>query len=237
MSAQSTSLSKTKGADLPSSNRRNWLIHRHFVRREFETCLTLIKEQMEENGGMCEFPLYVQGLMLREKGQLQQSLQLLKRCRQLNPLGCENAKQIGRALFLLGEYQLALTMFGHAASMCSDHPDWNISYNKAICQLRLGDVPAATAEITDSLTGHQHARGYKLLAEVAGSHGDTETAIAVYQQATHSFPDDVDLIYSLGMLYLEKDRPDEALEQFGLALAYQPNHSDSLLAAGYLIQV
>lgn len=40
--------------------RRNWLIHMHFVRKEFELCKQLIREQLEETRGMCEYANYVQ---------------------------------------------------------------------------------------------------------------------------------------------------------------------------------
>ena len=47
--------------ELPIFERRNWLIHLHYIRKEFETCKTLIKEQLEESNGMCEYAVYVQG--------------------------------------------------------------------------------------------------------------------------------------------------------------------------------
>ena len=47
--------------ELPIYERRNWLIHLHYVRKEFEQCKVLIKEQMAESGGMCEYAVYVQG--------------------------------------------------------------------------------------------------------------------------------------------------------------------------------
>ena len=41
--------------------RRNWLIHLHYVRKEFDTCKSLVREQLSEAGGMCEYAVYVQG--------------------------------------------------------------------------------------------------------------------------------------------------------------------------------
>ncbi len=49
--------------ELPIFERRNWLIHLHYVRKEFETCKSLVKEQMAETGGMCEYAVYVQGMV------------------------------------------------------------------------------------------------------------------------------------------------------------------------------
>lgn len=49
--------------ELPIFERRNWLIHLHYIRKEFETCKGLVKEQLEESNGMCEYAVYVQGMM------------------------------------------------------------------------------------------------------------------------------------------------------------------------------
>ena len=47
--------------EIPIFERRNWLIHLHYVRKEFDKCKTLIKEQLGETGGMCEYAVYIQG--------------------------------------------------------------------------------------------------------------------------------------------------------------------------------
>lgn len=47
--------------EIPTFERRNWLIHLHYVRKEFDTCKALIREQLADTGGMCEYALYVQG--------------------------------------------------------------------------------------------------------------------------------------------------------------------------------
>ena len=48
--------------ELAIFERRNWLIHLHFVRKEYDTCKVLIKEQLAETNGMCEYAVYVQGM-------------------------------------------------------------------------------------------------------------------------------------------------------------------------------
>ena len=42
----------------------------------------LIKEQLEETGGMCEYPTYVQALILRQEGRIQESLECFQMCAQ-----------------------------------------------------------------------------------------------------------------------------------------------------------
>ena len=53
---------KDKAPELPTLERRNWLIHNHYVRKEFDTCKAIIRSQLEETHGMCEYANYVQGM-------------------------------------------------------------------------------------------------------------------------------------------------------------------------------
>uniref|UniRef100_A0A673CZE0 Bardet-Biedl syndrome 4 n=1 Tax=Sphaeramia orbicularis TaxID=375764 RepID=A0A673CZE0_9TELE len=45
----------------------------------------IIKEQLQETTGMCEYAIYVQALILRLEGKIQQSLELFQSCAILNP--------------------------------------------------------------------------------------------------------------------------------------------------------
>jgi Bardet-Biedl syndrome 4 protein len=47
--------------ELPIQERQNWLIHLHYIRKEFDECRFLIKEQLAESRGVCEYAVYVQG--------------------------------------------------------------------------------------------------------------------------------------------------------------------------------
>lgn len=38
---------------------RNWLIHYHFSRSEFEVCKLIIKEELEKTSGKAEFSTYI----------------------------------------------------------------------------------------------------------------------------------------------------------------------------------
>lgn len=47
--------------EIPLFERRNWLIHLHYVQHEFDKCKVLIRELLAESSGMCEYAVYVQG--------------------------------------------------------------------------------------------------------------------------------------------------------------------------------
>lgn len=53
--------------ELPIFERRNWLIHLHYVRKEFDVCKSIIKDQLAESGGMCEYAVYTQGTQISGK--------------------------------------------------------------------------------------------------------------------------------------------------------------------------
>ena len=75
--------------ELPSLERRNWLIHLHYVRQDYEVCKQIIKKQLAESHSMCEYANYVQGLILRQEGKIQESLeqfQVAFFCNSNNPI-------------------------------------------------------------------------------------------------------------------------------------------------------
>ncbi|XDV53510.1 hypothetical protein PO909_021990, partial [Leuciscus waleckii] len=86
-----------KAPELPILERRNWLIHLHYIRKDYETCKAIIKEQLHETQGMCEYAVYVQALIMRLEGNIQQSLELFQSCAILNPKSSDNLKQVARS--------------------------------------------------------------------------------------------------------------------------------------------
>ena len=47
--------------DLPIIERRNWLIHLHYIQKDFDRCIAIIDQQLAETGGMCEYAVYAKG--------------------------------------------------------------------------------------------------------------------------------------------------------------------------------
>lgn len=47
--------------ELPIIERRNWLIHLHYVKKDYDRCKSIIDEQLAESGGMCEYAVYAKG--------------------------------------------------------------------------------------------------------------------------------------------------------------------------------
>uniref|UniRef100_A0A8C0J8W7 Bardet-Biedl syndrome 4 n=1 Tax=Chelonoidis abingdonii TaxID=106734 RepID=A0A8C0J8W7_CHEAB len=122
---------QTPMPELPILERRNWLIHLHYIRKDYDTCKIAIKEQLHETQGMCEYAVYVQALILRLEGKIQESLELFQTCSILNPQSADNLKQVARSLFLLGKHKAAIEVYNEAAKL--NQKDWVSTEPFPIC--------------------------------------------------------------------------------------------------------
>ncbi|XP_037078400.1 Bardet-Biedl syndrome 4 protein-like [Pollicipes pollicipes] len=225
-----------KAPELSLVERRNWMIHIHYVRKEFDTCRALVKEQLQETGDMCEYASYVQGLILRSEGKIQQSFEMFQQCRELNPQNVDNLRQMARSLFLLGKFDMALAAYSQAEKESSKTPDWEIFYNKGVCYKHLKKYGPAREALQRSLQLHEHERTYEQLGQVALLQENVHEAISTYQQAIEQFPESPDLLTTLGLLFMQAGQHQKAFEQLGTALAYQQTNTGAILAAGSMMQ-
>jgi len=96
--------------------RVNWLINLLFSRGEFDECLRLVESQLQSCDGMCEFPIFIKGMIYRQRGQVQEALELFQAATLLNPMSQENLKQVGKSLFLLGKHKTATDVLDEATA-------------------------------------------------------------------------------------------------------------------------
>jgi Bardet-Biedl syndrome 4 protein len=80
---------------------RNWLLYSLYTRKEFSECLKVIDSELAHWNQQLEYPLYVKGLIYRQQGKIQESLELFQRAAVLNPSNHFNLKQVGRSLYVL----------------------------------------------------------------------------------------------------------------------------------------
>lgn len=160
--------------------RRNWLIHLHYVRKEFDICKTLIQEQLDETHGMCEYALYIKGLILRQEGFILESLELFQTCSVLNA-SSEHLKQVARSLYLLGRHRAAIDVYDEAARLCSK--DWEICHNLGICYMFLEKFDEARDQFQQALQMRPHEQTFSALGRLSLLQGDVKGAINVYRRA------------------------------------------------------
>uniref|UniRef100_A0ABM0MBG2 Bardet-Biedl syndrome 4 protein-like n=1 Tax=Saccoglossus kowalevskii TaxID=10224 RepID=A0ABM0MBG2_SACKO len=226
---------KTKKApELPIFERRNWLIHLHYVRKEFNTCKSLIKEQLEETQGMCEYAVYVQGLIKRMEGRIQESLELFQTCSLLNSQSTDNLKQVARSLFLLGRHKAAIDVYNEAAKL--SQRDWEVSHNMGICYMYLKMYDKAKESLKHAIQCNRHDLSFIMLGKIFLMEGDLEMAIDVYKRAVEFNPENPELLSTLGLLYLQIGQTQKAFEHLGNALTYDPSNVKAILAAGCMMQ-
>ncbi|XP_016426201.1 Bardet-Biedl syndrome 4 protein-like isoform X2 [Sinocyclocheilus rhinocerous] len=223
-----------KAPDLPILERRNWLIHLHYIRKDYETCKAIIKEQLHETQGMCEYAVYVQALIMRLEGKIQQSLELFQSCAILNPKSSDNLKQVARSLFLLGKHKAAIEVYNEAARL--NQKDWEISHNLGVCYIYTKDFKSAEEQLNLALQLHKHDLTYMMLGKIHLLQGDTEKAIDVYKSAVEFSPENTELLTTLGLLYMQLGKYQKAFEHLGNSLTYDPNNFKAILAAGSMMQ-
>ncbi|NWX89847.1 BBS4 protein, partial [Nothoprocta pentlandii] len=220
--------------ELPILERNNWLIYLLYVRKDYEACKALIKEQLQESHGMCEYAVYVQALIFRLEGKIQESLELFQSCSILNPRSADNLKQVARSLFLLGKHKAAIEVYNEAAKLSEQ--DWEISHNLGVCYMYLKHFNKAQDQLNNALELNKHELTYMMLGKIHLLEGETEKALEVYKKAVEFSPESTELLTNLGLLYLQLGDYQKAFEHLGNALTYDPTNYKATLAAGSMMQ-
>ncbi|XP_068171328.1 Bardet-Biedl syndrome 4 protein isoform X2 [Antennarius striatus] len=223
-----------KAPELPIVERRNWLIHQHYVRKDYDLCKEIIKEQLQETNGVCEYAIYVQALILRLEGKIQQSLELFQSCAILNPSSTDNLKQVARSLFLLGKHKAAIEYYNEASRL--NEKDWEISHNLGLCYFFIKDFKNAEEHLNMALQINKHDKTFMMLGKVHLLAGDTDKAVDVYKRAVEFSPENTELLTTLGLLFLQLGKYQKAFEHLGNALTFDPNNYKAILAAGSMMQ-
>ncbi|XP_059801858.1 Bardet-Biedl syndrome 4 protein isoform X2 [Hypanus sabinus] len=211
-----------KAPELPILERRNWLIHLHYIRKDYETCKAIIKEQLQETQGMCEYAVYVQALIFRLEGKIQESFELFQTCAILNPQNVDNLKQVARSLYLLGKHKAAIEVYSDAAKL--NERDWEISHNLGVCFMHLKNFEKAQFYLNCALQSSKHDLTFVVLGKLCLLEGNTEGAVEIYKKAVEFSPENADLLTTLGLLYLQLGMYQKAFEHLGNALTYNPNN-------------
>ncbi|CCD15647.1 Bardet-Biedl syndrome 4 protein homolog (BBS4-like protein 4), putative, partial [Trypanosoma congolense IL3000] len=115
---------------------RNWLIYELYVRQEHAECLNVINEQLEEYGDVCEYALFVKGLLSRRTGELTASLEHFSKVLELSPMNPHYLRQVGQAQFLLRKYSEAIEKLQQAEQAREAQglrKDWSLQYGIGLC--------------------------------------------------------------------------------------------------------
>ncbi|KAM9063654.1 Bardet-Biedl syndrome 4 protein isoform X1 [Sarcophilus harrisii] len=221
-------------SEFPILEKQNWLIHLHYIRKDYAACKALIKEQLQETQGLCEYAIYVQALIYRLEGNIQESLELFQSCAVLNPQNADNLKQVARSLFLLGKHKAAIEVYNEAAKL--NQKDWEICHNLGVCYMYLKHFNKAKDQLHNALQLNRHDLTYIMLGKIHLLEGDLEKAIDIYKKAVEFSPESTELLTTLGLLYLQLGIYQKAFEHLGNALTFDPTNYKAILAAGSMMQ-
>jgi Bardet-Biedl syndrome 4 protein len=220
-----------------SRERSNWLIHSLFVRNEHDAALRLIEEQLRASGGLCEYALYIKGLIRRQQGVLPESLQLFQAALCLNPKSATNLKQVARSLSLTGQHRAALDVYSAAAA--ADANDWEIFHARGLCLEALGEHSAAADAFAaaNEVAGHRPRVGTSVaLARALVAGGDLEGALNVYAEALEYAPTSTEVLTAMGLLHYKMGDTARAFECLGNSLTHDPSDARAALAAAAIIE-
>jgi len=212
----------------------NWLIHMLYIRQDYDQCLEKIEEALKGCNGMAEYPIYVKALIKRQRGEIQDSLQLFQAATCLNPHNICNLKQVGRSLYLLGKHKAALDVYEEAQRIGID--DWEIWHNKGLCNMYLKQYDGAADCFKRANAIQRHDATYMQLGKVFTLQEEYKTAIEVYLEALEFSPENPELLTTVGLLYLRLGENYKAFDFLGNSLTHDPRNPKTILAAGSIIQ-
>jgi Bardet-Biedl syndrome 4 protein len=222
--------------------RVNWLIHTCYVRQDHDECLKIIEQQLLETA-FCEYPIYVKALILRQRGQIQDSLSLFQSATCLNPHNTANLKQVGHSLYLLGKHKQAIEVYDEARRISEESSkrgshveDWELLHNKGLCFMYLKQYDAA-ADCFKKANGLQrHDATYMQLGKCYEQQEKFQEALRVYQDALDFSPENPELLTTMGLLWLRQGDSARAVLHLGNAMTHDPRSAKAILGWGSITQ-
>uniref|UniRef100_A0A2K5QEA1 Bardet-Biedl syndrome 4 n=1 Tax=Cebus imitator TaxID=2715852 RepID=A0A2K5QEA1_CEBIM len=221
-STESQKPRQKKAPEFPILEKQNWLIHLHYIRKDYEACKAVIKDQLQETQGLCEYAIYVQALIFRLEGNIQESLELFQTCAVLSPQSADNLKQVARSLFLLGKHKAAIEVYNEAAKL--NQKDWEISHNLGVCYIYLKQFNKAQDQLHNALNLNRHDLTYIMLGKIHLLEGDLDKAIEIYKKAVEQED------------YLRPGVQDQAGQHSETPISTKKIINQAILAAGSMMQ-
>ncbi|MDJ0789487.1 MAG: tetratricopeptide repeat protein [Myxococcota bacterium] len=166
-----------------------------------------------------------------ERGNVAEARPRFQRALIINPEAHEVAYFLGRTLRELGETEEALAAFGQV-------PEGHERYVESRAQIAAiyesqGDLGAAIDEVNRARAAADNRPLDLYLASLQARSGDVEGALEFLQELADESPDDVEVLYNIGVIHGEARQVDEALGAMHEVLEIDPNHAGALNYIGY----
>ncbi|KOC64819.1 Bardet-Biedl syndrome 4 protein like protein [Habropoda laboriosa] len=234
-----------KAPDIPAIESNNWLLHRHYTRHEYKTCMILIDQELMRSNEHNEYANYLKGLILRREGKIQDSLNCFQAAYNVNSTNVNNVKQIAKSFLIMGSHRRAVDAYLEAEKI-SNILDWEIYLNLGInrmvffplgeCYMKLNQLQEAKRHLKRSIELTKNVLPYVALAKVCLLEDHVTEARNAYMAALSENPESIEAATELGLLYLKIGDVQRAFQQFGTALGHSPNCTKAILPIAYVIQ-
>ncbi|TMS36549.1 hypothetical protein L596_003689 [Steinernema carpocapsae] len=230
---------RMRAAEIVPFDAKNTHLHLAYIRRDFETCLSMINEMPENTRDECEFAAHLRGMISKELGDLPGALLWFEKAASLNRTLAKHVLAIGRVYFLSGHHKTAEEQFTKAIDM--NPKNWRAYYWKAMAVYHIDSDSVRNIEkALEVLNSCPDMLKYSDLttfaAKLSNQAGKIYPAIDYYKAVIAVEPENLDVHANLGLLYLRTDSEQQSFAMFGRALTYDNSHVPSILGAGYIIQ-
>lgn len=161
---------------------------------------------------------YNTGCRLQAEGRWQEALSHYRKAIELAPGFVPAYNNLGNVYFAIGRFREAVECY--ARGLHVDPSQRDTTYNLGLA-LKAAGAPEQAADCFRRALALQPDFAPAMLSLGALSHdrADFTTALAWYEKAAEADPADIDVLYNLGTLYLDADRPADAVACLARALA------------------
>ena len=160
--------------------RHNWYIHMCYTRGDYKACLDAIEEELQVCNGLCEYPIYCKGLIMRHKGRVNESLKYFQAATLLSPHNILNLKQVARSLYLMSKFVAAVAVYEEAQKIGFE--DWEIWHNKGLCYMYMKEYEQAIDCFERANDVQRHDASYLQLGKIYCIQEDFKKAVKIYQE-------------------------------------------------------
>jgi tetratricopeptide (TPR) repeat protein len=183
-------------------------------------------DQATESRRELAFNLHGLGDVLREKGNLDGSIEAFLWAIRQDPDFAEAHDHLGLALVRRGDRDGAIVEFRQAIRIKPDFADAH--YNLGVALGERGDLAESMAEYREAIRIEpDDADAHYNLGFALGRLGRQAEAIAEFRQAIRIKPDSADTHFSLGTTLQDQGKPEEAIAEFPEAKRLRPDTFES----------
>ena len=170
--------------------------------------MILIERQLRDSA-FSEYAIYVKGLILRQRGQISEALQLFQTATALNPQNPSNLKQVANTLILLGKQRQAIEVFEEArltgAALARKRglappEDREVLHQTGLCHMQLGQLGLAVGCFERANMVEPADGTFLMLAKAHEEAKDPSKALAALEGGCAHSPNNPEMRTSLGLL-------------------------------------